>query len=119
MSSDTLSIQNASLSYGKWYDGDMDHEISDTDVDAKTAAPGGSVDISACGREGSPTGTTGGFDVCDGSTKIARVHWDCPWGSPDNDFAVGDINKNYWVQVGYWGKTGAIGWVNVEVGKKG
>ncbi|OJZ79685.1 hypothetical protein ASPFODRAFT_201212 [Aspergillus luchuensis CBS 106.47] len=118
MPSDTLSIQNARLSYGKWYDGDMDHEIPDSAVDGKTAAPGGSVDISSCGRKGSPSGTTGGFDVCDGNTKIGRVQWNCPWGSLDNEFGVSDTNKNYWVQIGSWGKHGAIGTVDVEIGKK-
>ncbi|KAF4257052.1 hypothetical protein KXW98_007189 [Aspergillus fumigatus] len=120
MSSETLSIKNASLSWGKWYkDGDKDAEITSEDVQQKTAPPGGSVNVNSCGRSDASSGTTGGFDLYDGNTKIGRVHWDCPWGSKTNDFDVGERNKNYWVEIGTWNKYGgAIGTVDVEVGRK-
>ncbi|KAE8141504.1 Asp-hemolysin [Aspergillus pseudotamarii] len=121
MSSDTLSIKNAILYDGKWYkDGNQDHEISYSDVNEKTAPPDGSVNVNSCGRSNAPSGTTGGFEIYDGETKIGNVHWDCPWGNRTNEFGVDEWNENYWVQIGSWSRVGgAIGTVDVEVGKKG
>lgn len=106
---------------GKFYkDGNKDAEISSSDVNQKTAPPGGSVHVNSCGRSDASSGTTGGFEIYDGETKIGRVHWDCPWGSKQNDFGVDDRDKAHWVEVGPWNSYGgAIGSVNVEVGKKG
>lgn len=106
---------------GKWYkDGDKDAEISSADVNKKTAPPGGSFNVNSSGRSDASSGTTGGFDIYDGDTKIAYIHWDCPWGRKQNDFDVDDRNKSYWIEVGKWNRdSGAIGTVDVEVGKKG
>lgn len=112
-----LTDQNS----GKWYkDGDKNAEIQDSDVNQKTAAPGGSVNVNSCGRSDSWSGTTGGFDIYDGETKIGHIYWDCPWGKKENDFGISETNKNYWVQNGPWNRdSGAIGTVDVEIGKKG
>ncbi|KNG84343.1 Asp-hemolysin [Aspergillus nomiae NRRL 13137] len=115
--SSTLSIRNASLSWGKWHeDGDQDNEISNSEVDNKTARSNESVKINSCGREGSPSGTMGGFEIYDGETKIGKIHWDCPWGG-DNEFVVDERDEGYMVDVGSWSSQDAIGTVQVAVDK--
>lgn len=84
-----------------------------------TVPPSGSVKVSSCGRSDASSGTTGGFDIYDGNTKIGYVHWDCPWGDKSNSFGVSDRNKDYPVQVGSWNHYGgAIGTVDIEVEKR-
>ncbi|RAL08230.1 aegerolysin family protein [Aspergillus homomorphus CBS 101889] len=121
MKSDTISVKNAAHSYGKFYrNGNKDIEISIDDINKITVAPDGSADIGACGRQDSWSGTTGSFELYDGDSKICTISWDCPWGKPTNEFGVSEQSKDYWVQPGAWNREGgAIGTVDVEVGKKG
>ncbi|KAJ5162791.1 Aegerolysin family protein [Penicillium coprophilum] len=128
MSSNTLSIANAipdvdkSEGWGKFYrDGNKDEEIKASEINKITVPPGGSKSISSCGRSDSASGTTGHLDLYDGDTKICRVYWDCPWGSKANDFGISEKSTHgYWIQQGSWNRdSGAIGSVDVEVGKKG
>ncbi|KAJ5096144.1 Aegerolysin family protein [Penicillium alfredii] len=127
MSSSTLSISNAipdadkKEGWGKFYrDGNKDEEIKVSEINRIKVPPGGTKAISSCGRENSMSGTTGHIDLYDGETKICRVYWDCPYGSKSNDFGTSERSHGYWVQQGSWNRdSGAIGSVDVEVGKKG
>ncbi|KAJ5180527.1 Aegerolysin family protein [Penicillium capsulatum] len=126
MSSATLSVRNAipngEEGWGKFYrDGNKDAEINVSEINRTTVPPDGSKNISSCGRSDSASGTTGHIDLYDGETKICRVYWDCPWGSKSNDFGISErSSQGYWVQQGSWNRdSGAIGSVDVEVGKKG
>lgn len=49
-----------------------------------------------CGRENSPSGTEGSFEVHfeDSDEKIAEIYWDCPWSGANQ------ISKR-WVKDGY------------------
>lgn len=107
---------------GKFYrDGNKDAEINVSEINRTTVPPDGSKNISSCGRSDSASGTTGHIDLYDGETKICRVYWDCPWGSKGNDFGISERSSHgYWIQQGSWNRdSGAIGSVDVEVGKKG
>ena len=52
-----------------------------------------------CGRESSPSGTEGTFEIhLDGTgEKIAEIYWDCPWASG----AANRVEKKY-VKDGYF-----------------
>ncbi len=77
----TLSIKNAEHPWGKFYEeGNKDKEIPLEKINKITIEGGNSVVISACGREDSPSGTGGKFDIYDGKTKVGNYYWDCPWG---------------------------------------
>jgi hypothetical protein len=81
----TLSIQNASLEYGKFYkNGNKDEEISSDEINQITINSGQSAVINSCGRSDSPSGTEGRFDIFDGEVKVGEYYWDCPWGSKTN-----------------------------------
>ncbi|KAH8911160.1 Asp hemolysin [Coniochaeta sp. PMI_546] len=119
MRSGNLTIQGAGTSWGKFYQWDnKDKEISSGDVDNLSAQPSGNLGIASCGREDASSGTEGGYDIYDGTTKVCHISWDCPWGSKTNTFDVSDINDNYIVQAtgaNLYG--GAIGTVTTKVVK--
>ncbi|MFH7015703.1 aegerolysin family protein [Flavobacterium sp. FlaQc-47] len=95
----TLSVKNASLSWGKFYEaGDKDKEISTDDINKITVASGKTALICSCGRSGSATGTEGSFDLYNGDTKIGKFYWDCPFNKKTNSFnwtIEKDIEKHY------------------------
>ncbi|KAE8332434.1 Asp-hemolysin [Aspergillus sergii] len=127
MTSSTLKVKNAipdkekGEGWGKFYkDGNKDDEISAAEVNKVTVPPGGSANIYSCGRSDAASGTEGHIELWDGESKIGKVYWDCPWGSKSNDFGISERGNSYWVQNGAWSKdSGAIGTVDVEIGKKG
>ncbi|WP_264537520.1 aegerolysin family protein [Flavobacterium sp. N1736] len=83
----TLKVQNASLSWGKFYEsGNKDKEISSDEINKITVASGKTASVNSCGRSDASSGTEGSFDLYDGDTKIGRFNWDCPWGKKDNNF---------------------------------
>ncbi|KAH7919329.1 Asp-hemolysin [Leucogyrophana mollusca] len=112
-----IKIQNAHLSWGKFHEnGNKDVEISPEEID-KIVIPGGSEhSVSSCGRLSSPSGTEGTIDLYDDTTKVATLYWDCPWGSPTNNFEVQDVNQGYSVTNGPWNKSGgALGNIAIKV----
>ncbi|KAN0068188.1 aegerolysin type Hemolysin [Elaphomyces granulatus] len=121
MSKDTISVKDANLEYGKFYkNGDKSKEIPASEINEIRLLPGEVQGISSCGRQDSPSGTDGHIILYDGDTKICRVYWDCPWGKPSNKFGTNEKSKGYFVDVGEWNQSsGAIGKVDVEIGKKG
>src|SRR5688572_6080310 len=90
-----LRLQNVWLKWGKWHQiEDKDGEIV-SNCDGKVCAPfEGSVirighkhAMASCGREHSPSGTEGEFDVFDGyGERVCHVYWSCPWGAKTNVF---------------------------------
>ncbi|KAL2148975.1 hypothetical protein VTH82DRAFT_1661 [Thermothelomyces myriococcoides] len=116
----TISVKNAGLSWGKFYQPpNKDAEIDAGTVNKITIAPKSSAEIGSCGREDASSGTEGQLDLYDGDTKICHVYWDCPWGSKNNTLQVSGVTPggDYFVNVGSWNpNSGAIGEVTLEVG---
>lgn len=80
-----LSIKNVHLDYGKFYQsGNKDHELSTEEINSTTIPDCKTVIICSCGRDWSPTGTQGYFEIYDGVTKLGRYTWDCPFGEKWN-----------------------------------
>ncbi|WP_281233264.1 aegerolysin family protein [Flavobacterium gelatinilyticum] len=83
----TLKVQNAKLSWGKFYEyGNKDKELSTSEINNITVDSGTSTRICSCGRSDASSGTEGSFDLYDGDTKIGSFNWDCPWGKKKNSF---------------------------------
>ncbi|KAH7905705.1 putative Asp-hemolysin precursor [Hygrophoropsis aurantiaca] len=112
-----IKIQNAKLIWGKFYqNGNKDVELSPDEIDQIVIPPGETRSVSSCGRSGAPSGTEGSIDLDDDTTKICTLYWNCPWGSPTNDFALQDVNQEYVVTHGPWNQTGgAIGNIAIKV----
>ncbi len=81
--------------------GDKDKEIDPSAVNNYVIQPGESLQINACGRESSPSGTTGDFDLVDttaGGKVIRHFYWDCPWGSSTNTWTISASNSGWMVE---------------------
>ncbi|EFJ34202.1 hypothetical protein SELMODRAFT_406684 [Selaginella moellendorffii] len=107
---DTLEVKNSFLSYGKWYkypnknnDGSAPGGIT---IAAGATSP--NPPFAACGRQGSPSGTTGGFDIYTKGFKVATIHFDCPY-TGSNKLSVSDECKNCVVQLPSFSTSGALG----------
>lgn len=80
--------------------------------------PGITKSADSCGRAGAWSGTEGTLDLYDGTTKICRLYWSCPWGQAANDFQVigyDPAKSDYSVAVESWSRTGALGNVDITV----
>ena len=102
--------------------GNKDKEISPSTYENYIIHPGEKLQINACGRENSPSGTTGEFDVVDpleGDKVIRHFYWDCPWGSSVNTWTIGQSNPKWIVESGGVNLLGgALGTITVEIYKK-
>lgn len=116
MSDNDVSIRNATAIWGKFHaNGNKDREIPAEDINKIEIAPKSAEKISACGRENSPSGTEGTIDLYNGSTKIAQLYWNCPWGSSTNNFEVRGKDDGYVVGHSGGSPTGALGNIEVQV----
>ncbi|KAH7902766.1 putative Asp-hemolysin precursor [Hygrophoropsis aurantiaca] len=122
-SSRPLMIKNASLSWGKFHrNGNKDEELSPSEIDKIVIPPGSVQSVSSCGRSDAASGTEGTIDLYDNETKVCTLYWNCPWGSPTNNFEVRDVNKagGYIVSNGPWNVSGgALGNIAIEAAIKG
>lgn len=119
----TILIRNAQTSYGKFYQrGDKDDELSSSDIDNITLPVGSSagdtrqsVFICSCGREDSPSGTEGSFEIWDSQTKVGTFQWDDPWGFGSNTFSFQPASNGYSTTIsgGNSGSSGPIGAVTL------
>ncbi|KAL2151745.1 hypothetical protein VTH82DRAFT_6843 [Thermothelomyces myriococcoides] len=76
---------------GKFFnDEDRNHEIPAKEVDGTIIKSGSTVEIWACGRDSSPSGTEGWFDLYDGDTKVCHIYFNSPWGPGSNEFTVSE-----------------------------
>ncbi|KAH7306563.1 hypothetical protein KP509_22G019500 [Ceratopteris richardii] len=89
----SLYIRNASLPWGKWYDyPDKDREVAAPNGQA--IAPGSILYVAAYGRENSPSGTEGTFEIWSSTSKVAHVYFDCPW-SGINKLEINRFSTQY------------------------
>ncbi|EFJ19845.1 hypothetical protein SELMODRAFT_418650 [Selaginella moellendorffii] len=106
---DTLEVKN-SLSYGKWYKypNKNDDGSAPGGITIAAGATSPNPPFAACGRQGSPSGTTGGFDIYTKGFKVATIHFDCPY-TGSNKLSVSDECKNCVVQLPSFSTSGALG----------
>ena len=102
--------------------GNKDKELPPSTYINRVIQPGDKVQINACGRSDSASGTTGELDVVDpvvGDKVIRHLYWDCPWGSKDNQWIISQSNSKWQVYssgANYYG--GALGNITVDVVNK-
>jgi Aegerolysin len=114
-----IGIKNATLAYGKFHQsGNKDAEISIDEINKIQINTGESSVINSCGREDSPSGTEGRFDIfdLDKNVKIGEYYWDCPWGSKTNtSIWTPSLSEDYVTQVtGGNLDSGALGNVTIK-----
>ncbi|KAI1074667.1 aegerolysin type hemolysin [Whalleya microplaca] len=122
MGSGDLSVSNVKINWGKYYSWpDKDAELATSGIAGQTIKPGGGTfEIASCGRENSPSGCEGSFELFDGDVRVCKVYFNCPWGSKHNDFDVSGTPDDYIVQAeGANMDGGAIGTVDIKVAKLG
>ncbi|KAI0714080.1 pleurotolysin A [Cerioporus squamosus] len=94
-----MKIMNLDVSWGKLFaDGER---LPTSTYEGYVIHPGEELQMNACGRESSPSGTTGDFDVVDvpaGDKVIRHFYWDCPWGSSTNTWTISGSNSNWMVE---------------------
>lgn len=91
-------------------------EIPITDINNKTVGSGSQTTVNSRGRTASPSGTEGQIDITDGTTRIAVIYWDCPWGGQNNAVEVRSVDPKYDITLGPWNRyQGSIGNVVVDV----
>ncbi|WP_251861449.1 aegerolysin family protein [Clostridium sp. Marseille-Q2269] len=115
-----LTIQNATLSWGKFYNPDnQNHEISPSKVNETKISKHEIAIIASSGRKDSPSGTQGSFDICDKNKKtLFTIYWDCPWGGL-NSFSYIKHNEKFIMEKlpTQINERGDIGNVNLNVAK--
>eukprot|EP01084_Bolivina_argentea_P094376 169657_1 len=115
-----LIIENASLSWGKWYaSGNKGKELGNPD---KTKIDNGnSFGVYSCGRENSASGSQGSFDLKlfsngKATTRICTMSWDCPWGLKGNSYDVSNKGVGWYPSLSGGSKdSGAIGTVTLVI----
>ncbi|KAH7306567.1 hypothetical protein KP509_22G019900 [Ceratopteris richardii] len=109
----SLCVQNASLEWGKWYDyPDEDREIAAPNGQA--IAPGSILYVAASGRENSPSGTEGTFEIWSSTLKIAHFHFDCPW-SGSNKLEINRFSTQYVFDFSTAPSSGPIGLLPLHI----
>ncbi len=117
-----VGVRNATHAYGKFHQtGNKDAEISTDEINKIIINAGNNAVINACGREDSPSGTEGTFDIVDlaNNEKIGTYYWDCPWGSKTNtSIWTPSGNQDYITQVtGGNLDSGALGNISIRCAK--
>ncbi|KAI3115593.1 hypothetical protein CBS147333_1093 [Penicillium roqueforti] len=119
MHSGHVYVKHAILEYGRFHrNGDRNDEISTEMIDQTQVAPGSSVNINSCGNPAEASGTEGSIELYDGYTRIAKVHWPCHLGNHSSEFGISELNDHYWIKSGAWDADSAIGFLDVQVGRK-
>ncbi|KAK7018024.1 Ostreolysin A6 [Paramarasmius palmivorus] len=119
-----VRLKNLDVSWGKLHaDGNKDKEVNKDAYEEQVIGPDEKLQINACGRESSPSGTTGDFDLCDvdeDDRVIRHFYWDCPWGGSKNTWTVSGSNSQWMVEhSGANLEGGALGTITVDVLKRG
>lgn len=87
-----VTIQNVEVEWGKLYKfGNKDNEISPSSLNGTAIEQGRTFWFCACGREWSPSGTQGSFQLFDQKNQLIGTYtWDCPLGER--------FNKSSWTK---------------------
>lgn len=78
------NITSAYIRWGKWYESSQNNEISNDMIRGRVFKPNESTRFGASGRDGSPSGTEGGFSIstvtsANKLTTVLEVYFDVPW----------------------------------------
>ena len=100
--------------------GDTGKNLSTDDFQNRIIRSKDALKLNACGKDFSPSGTTGTFTLVDPSDNdrvIRKFEWDCPFGSSENTWKMtDDSNPNFIVECkGGSFLHGALGDITVEV----
>ncbi|KAF8334424.1 aegerolysin type hemolysin [Amanita rubescens] len=110
-----IVLANFYINYGKFYD--IHHPYHET-VSAQGTRIGsrGEHEWGHCGREGSPSGTEGSFEVhLEGSgEKIAKIYWNCPYIG-GNKVEKRDLKRGYDISLDGFSSSGALGKGRINV----
>lgn len=92
-------------------------EIDDDDINSLRARPRHLTHIIACSHPGDTAGTSGGYDIFDGDTKVCHVSWSCPLGrGVTNAMDIVDLDEDYEVECkGASLEPGPLGHVSISV----
>nr|AOW41304.1 hemolysin [Sparassis latifolia] len=110
-----IQTANVNLPWGKFYaDDNKGRDIPASSVVDQVVPAGDSFTVYSCGREDSPTGTEGSFDVVDASSGavIRTISWHCPYVG-DNTFKLLDSNDAWAVDTSGFSQHGALGQITV------
>ncbi|CAD0197431.1 unnamed protein product [Chrysodeixis includens] len=89
--SETGMIMNAELTWGKWQqDGNDIDTVNRIEFDSKDKR----AEFSAVGRENSPSGAEGFFEIFENDTPIAKVIFDVPFMG-DNQLKIKQLDKGF------------------------
>ncbi|KAF8057434.1 aegerolysin type hemolysin [Lyophyllum atratum] len=93
--SQAIVLANFSIQYGKFYDINDPYTETNSAQGTKITSKGDH-EFGHCGRENSPTGTEGSFEVhlSDTGEKIAKIYWDCPY-TGSNKLTKHDLKAGY------------------------
>ncbi|CAH2062170.1 unnamed protein product, partial [Iphiclides podalirius] len=88
--SEVGTVKNAKLTWGKWqHDGDDLATVNNVRFNTVTAAT-----FRASGRENSPSGAEGSFEIYEGARKVAVVVFDIPfWGT--NQVEIRELDDEF------------------------
>lgn len=120
----SIDVKDASRAWGKFHEASSkDREVSDATINQILLAPQTRESIYSCGRENASSGVEASIGLYDGNSKICKVYWSCPWGSPTNTVELREYNpetSDFMVAVGpYNKKDGALGPCTIVVTLKG
>ncbi|KAF8644314.1 hypothetical protein AX16_008522 [Volvariella volvacea WC 439] len=93
-----VKIANVQKLYGKFYTDD-NKDVELTGLEGDLIQAGADRRINSCGRENSPTGTEGSFQLVETTTGrvVTNISWDCPY-TGENMLTVTNEN-NEWLVV--------------------
>jgi len=112
-----ITIKNANLLYGKWYNEvNKDFEIELEDINRIVINPGDRFKINCCGRFITITGCEGSFDLVEeDGTVIRHIYFNCPFFNKNNMLTIISERRNKYIVehqgANFYG--GALG--NVEI----
>lgn len=101
---------------------DRDTEVAASTFEGKVLDADAKIQINACGRLSTLTGTTGNFDLVDtsgGDKQIVHFRWNCPYWASPNTWTV-DVSDTKWMVNSTGGNmdSGPLGLITVDVLKK-
>ena len=113
-----LNVRNARLDWGKFYQyPNKAIEIKPTDLEKRIIDRNGEINIAACGRSDTSSGTEGSFDIFEQERKVFNLYFDSPWSAfSSNDCKIRDHDHKWLVKRTIHNDgEGALGNVFIEV----
>ncbi|KAI0251457.1 aegerolysin type hemolysin [Lactifluus subvellereus] len=111
-----IVLANFSIQYGKFYD--INNPYNETASAQGTKIPSkDQYEWGHCGRENSPSGTEGSFEVrlVETDEKIAEIYWDCPYIG-NNKLEKRNVKEGYDISFdGFSIPSGALGKGTINV----